>query len=274
MIVCLVPMRRMGTRMLERGVAGLQDAFDALMCRATAAKGKGDSPYAYQRRLAIEGLPDLLRVPTGAGKTLAATLPWLYRRRFHPDDAVRQSTPRRLVIVLPQRALVEQTHRVIAGWLDNLGLRGGVGLHVLMGGASSDERAWLLDPAADAVVVGTQDMVLSRLLMRGYAEPHSRRPMSFGLLHASTQFVFDEVQLMGPARPTSLQLAALREMDALGTAAPCHSMWMSATVDPVALRTVDYGGPRTIVEIGDEDRNGPLQVRLAATRTVHRGEIA
>jgi hypothetical protein len=45
----------------------------------------GEKPYPYQQRLAAEGLPDLLRVPTGAGKTLAAVLPWLYRRRLHPD---------------------------------------------------------------------------------------------------------------------------------------------------------------------------------------------
>jgi CRISPR-associated endonuclease/helicase Cas3 len=40
--------------------------------------------YGFQRRLAADGLPDLLCVPTGAGKTLAAVLPWLYRRTAHP----------------------------------------------------------------------------------------------------------------------------------------------------------------------------------------------
>ncbi|MGH3989496.1 MAG: DEAD/DEAH box helicase family protein, partial [Pseudonocardiaceae bacterium] len=87
----------------------------------TVATG-GVRPYQYQSRLAEQGLPDVLRVPTGTGKTLAATLPWLYRRVEHPDPVVRQATPRWLVIVLPQRALVEQTVRVIKGWLDNLGL--------------------------------------------------------------------------------------------------------------------------------------------------------
>lgn len=221
-------------------------------------------PYAYQSRLAVEGVPDVLSVPTGAGKTMAAVLPWLFRRRAHPDLEVRRGTPRRLVVVLPQRSLVEQTHRVVAGWLDTLGEP--VGLHLLLGGASSDDRAWKRDPAADAVFVGTQDMVLSRLLLRGYGEPRSGWPMSFGLLHADTQFVFDEVQLMGPALPTSLQLAGLRQQ--LGEAAPCRSMWMSATVDPAQFDTPDFAGIRTRVGLEAADRAGPLGRRLTATRRV------
>ncbi|GAA1563297.1 CRISPR-associated helicase/endonuclease Cas3 [Dactylosporangium maewongense] len=252
--------------------ATVPGSFDELVRRATTTvAGEGYGPYPYQRRLAEEGLPDLLRAPTGSGKTLAAALPWLYRRRYHPDGEVRRLTPRRLAMVLPQRSLVEQTRMVIADWLDNLGLAGEVGLHVLMGGASTDERSWLLDPASDAILIGTQDMVLSRLLLRGYAEPHARRPMSFGLLHASTQFVFDEVQLMGPALPTSLQLAGLRGV--LGTAAPCQSMWMSATVDPGDLRTVDYPGPERVIELGPDDRAGGLRRRLEATRTVQRADV-
>ncbi|MQA17486.1 MAG: DEAD/DEAH box helicase, partial [Pseudonocardiaceae bacterium] len=84
----------------EGGMTSFQD-----LVRAAA----GFPPYAYQRRLAKEGPAEVLEVPTGAGKTLAAVLPWLYRRRFHPDPHVRQSTPRRLVLVLPMHVLVEQT---------------------------------------------------------------------------------------------------------------------------------------------------------------------
>ena len=54
----------------------------------SAATG-GVQPYCYQSRLAEQGLPDVLRLPTGTGKTLAATLPWLYRRIEHPDPVVR-----------------------------------------------------------------------------------------------------------------------------------------------------------------------------------------
>jgi CRISPR-associated endonuclease/helicase Cas3 len=81
-------------------------------------------------------------------------------------------------------------------------------VHVLMGGEDTGDDDWKTYPDRDRIFVGTQDMVLSRLLMRGYAESRPAWPMSFGLLHAGTQFVFDEVQLMGPGLLTSLQNAA------------------------------------------------------------------
>ena len=46
----------------------------------------GFEPYDFQRRVAEEGLPELLRIPTGCGKTEAVGLGWLYRRRFHAES--------------------------------------------------------------------------------------------------------------------------------------------------------------------------------------------
>lgn len=233
--------------------------FDDFVSTATG----GARPYPYQRQLAGGGLPDVLGVPTGSGKTLAATLPWLYRRVNGMEST------RWLVLVLPQRALVEQTVRVVRSWLANLAVD--VPVHVLMGGEDDDSHSWKMDPDRVRIFVGTQDMVLSRLLMRGYAEPRTSWPMSFGLLHAGTQFVFDEVQLMGPGLPTSLQLQGLREL--MGTAMPCRSMWMSATLEPDHLRTVDFHRSITVAELAAEDRSGPLRVRLDATRRVGRIDL-
>lgn len=244
-------------------------SFQLLVSRATG----GASPYPYQKRLADDGLPDLLRVPTGAGKTMAAVLPWLYRRRHHPDQGVKAKTPRWLVFVLPQRALVEQTSDAIAGWLKTLN-ESGVRQYTLMGGVDDQDREWKTRPAHDAIFVGTQDMVLSRLLMRGYAEPRPAWPMSFGLLHAGVQFVFDEVQLMGPALSTSLQLEAFREL--LGVAAPCRSMWMSATLDAKRLPELapDLHRDLSVVELSDADhRDDRLSRRLEATRRLGRVEL-
>jgi CRISPR-associated endonuclease/helicase Cas3 len=223
----------------------------------------GQTPYRYQQALADHGLPDVLRVPTGSGKTAAAILPWLYRR----TEGIEST--RRLVIVLPQRALVEQTVDVASQWIDRLPFD--VPIHLLMGGEDAGDRDWKVDPGQSRIFVGTQDMVLSRLLMRGYAERRVGWPMSFGLLHAGTQFVFDEVQLMGPGLPTSLQLQGLREL--MGAALPCRSMWMSATLEPTDLHSIDFDRALSVVELDEDDHAGLLGERLAAKRTVRRIDL-
>jgi hypothetical protein len=86
----------------------------------------GDIPYAYQAKMAATGLPDHLEVPTGAGKSAAAVLPWLYRRLVAAPDR----TPRRLVYVLPQHSLVQQPYARIGEWLERLGCADEVGLYL------------------------------------------------------------------------------------------------------------------------------------------------
>lgn len=220
-------------------------------------------PFPYQVRLAQEGLPQLLRAPTGAGKTAAAVLGWLYRRQFHPDETIRRGTPRRLVYCLPMRVLVEQTLEAITGWLANLGLSEKVRIYQLMGGVLEED--WARWPHQDAVLVGTMDMLLSRALNRGFAASRFRWPVEFGLLNNDCLWVLDEVQLMGNGLAASAQLAGLRE--AFGTAAPCPSLWMSATVEPSWLKTVDHPGPVTTHELTDHDRAHPgLDPRLNAAK--------
>lgn len=234
-------------------------------------KATGHEPYPYQARLADHGLPELLKVPTGTGKTLAAALAWLYRRRFHPDAAVRVETPHWLVYTLPMRVLVEQTHAVVGNWLKKLGLSREVGLHLVMGGEERRDGTWRLRPERDAIFIGTLDMLLSRALNRGYAENRFAWPIDFGLFNAGCQWVFDEVQLMGPALPTSRQLEGLRE--SLGTAIPCSSMWMSATAEERWMGTFDRPLVASVVELADGDRTGPLAGRLQATKVVRRLDL-
>ncbi|MGH2767967.1 MAG: type I-G CRISPR-associated helicase/endonuclease Cas3g, partial [Actinomycetota bacterium] len=228
----------------------------------------GHDPFGYQVRVGVEGLPELLKVPTGAGKTLAAALGWLFRRRFHPDPAVRASTPRWLAFVLPMRVLVEQTTEVIGGWLAAAGVRDEIGLHVVMGGEGRVESRWRAEPEKDAIFVGTVDMLISRALNRGYGANRFRWPVDFGLFNSGVQWVFDEVQLLGPALPTSCQLEGLRRK--LGTALPSRSMWMSATVDAAWLATPDLPSIGSTVELDAADRSGPLQSRLEAAKSVRQ----
>lgn len=239
------------------------------------------APFPYQVALA-EGreLPAIVRAPTGAGKTAAAVLGWLWRRRFHADPAVRAATPRRLVFCLPMRTLVEQTTAVTRAWLTRLGLLAEIKVYQLMGGAV-DER-WEGHPESDLILVGTQDQLLSRALNRGYAMSRYRWPVHFALLNSDCLWVLDEVQLMGPALSTSAQLQAFRE--ALGTPAPTRSLWMSATMAVGRLRTIDLGA-RALPELAlapSDLENPVLGLRhraakpLRSTATVARdaGELA
>jgi len=229
-------------------------------------KATGFRPYGYQRRVAEEGLPEVLKIPTGCGKTEAVGLGWLYRRRFHPDIEVRAATPRWLVIALPMRTLVEQTSDRFKQWFQQLGLSSDVGLHIVQGGVGWSDRDWRLAPDRDAVFIGTIDMLLSRALNRGYSDSRWHWPMSFGGFNNGTHWVFDEIQLMDVATPNTRQLQSFR--DILGTALPTASTWMSATVDDCLLRTVDRPDIGSIVELSDQDRHGPLSQRLDSTRTV------
>jgi CRISPR-associated endonuclease/helicase Cas3 len=97
--------------------------FDEWFALAMGEGGRKRTPFPYQRDLAQgDRLPEVLEVPTGTGKTAAAVLGWLWRRR-HED--LREATPRRLVYCLPMRVLVEQTRACVIHWLNNLGLLAG-----------------------------------------------------------------------------------------------------------------------------------------------------
>jgi CRISPR-associated endonuclease/helicase Cas3 len=228
------------------------------------ALGVNSPPYDYQIRLAggdsgTTCHSQLINIPTGLGKTAAVVLAWLWNRvqRQNPE------WPRRLVFCVPMRTLVEQTEKNAREWLKKLELTDIVGIHVLMGGEEAGD--WDIHPELPAILIGTQDMLLSRALNRGYGMSRYRWPMHFGLLNNDALWVFDEVQLMGAGLPTTAQLTAFRAR--LGSGKPTHSWWMSATSEPDWLRTVDFD-PATLpeaIKLEDPDINAESvkKIRLA-----------
>ena len=224
-------------------------------------KATGRPPFPYQTALAeCASLPDQLSVPTGLGKTAAAVLGWLWRRRFAAAD-VRAATPRRLVFCLPARTLVDQTAAAVAEWLARLEIAD-VRVHRLMGGAVDD--SWDAHPDADTVLVGTQDQLLSRALNRGYGMSRFRWPVHFAWLHNDALWVFDEVQLMGVGATTGAQLQGLRQK--LGTSRPTYTLWMTATAAPGRLATVDGMWPLRAQGLSDADRCHPIAARRLGAR--------
>jgi CRISPR-associated endonuclease/helicase Cas3 len=231
--------------------------FDGFFHRMT-----GHLPHPYQKRLAELPVKDrLIRVPTGCGKTAAVIGAWLWRRLKDPEQ-----TPARLVYCLPMRVLVEQTRAVAAEWVQRS--ETGTQVYTLMGGEIAEN--WECDPDKPAIFVGTQDLLLSRALNRGYAMSRYRWPVHFGLLNNDCLWVCDEVQLMGNGLGTTTQLQAFRRK--WGSYGPAATWWMSATADREWLGTVDYENAAAVelIELEKVDKDGPLAGVCNAAKPIER----
>ena len=175
----------------------------------------------------------LIRIPTGLGKTEGVLSAWSFHRIQRADDR----WPRRLVWCLPMRVLVEQTQHVANELASKMPSSQRPCVNLAMGG--EDQGEWFLYPERPTIIIGTQDMLLSRALNRGYASARARWPVEFGLLSHDSLWVMDEVQLMDVGLATSAQLQAFREQDDGKNLRPCCTWWMSATLQPEWLKSVD-----------------------------------
>ena len=211
----------------------------------------GHAPYPWQRRLyaalARGAVPDAVDIPTGLGKTASVLLALLARLE-------NPLLPRRIVYVVDRRAIVDQTAEAVRAWIERIAALPAlarafdacashpaerpVGLGVLRGGLA-DDGAWRLDPARPAVLVGTVDMVGSRLLFSGYGDGRSRRAMHAGLLGHDAMVLLDEAHL-APAFG-----ALLRAVARLQDRPQFRAMTLSATgasgATVLGLTDADYG---------------------------------
>ncbi|MGE3746024.1 MAG: type I-U CRISPR-associated helicase/endonuclease Cas3 [Sphingomonadaceae bacterium] len=167
---------------------------------------QGNEPYRWQQRMFDQicqhGIPSGLDLPTGLGKTSVMTI-WLIGRAFGAK------LPRRLVYVVDRRVVLDQAteeaeklRRALEGGASYLKARLGLGTRNLpictLRGAHCDDREWLDDPAAPAIIVGTVDMIGSRLMFSGYGVSSKMRPYHAGLLGTDALIVLDEAHLMPP----------------------------------------------------------------------------
>jgi CRISPR-associated endonuclease/helicase Cas3 len=181
----------------------------------------GFPPFHWQRRLFrsfVQGkVPAGLDLPTGLGKTSVMAI-WLIARAY------RAPLPRRLVYVVDRRAVVDQATeeavKLRASLEDAKTVKAGLGLGKeerlpisTLRGRFIDNREWLADPAMPAIIVGTVDMIGSRLLFSGYGVSRKMRSYQAGLLGVDALIVLDEAHLVPPfahllrsiERDTSLQ---------------------------------------------------------------------
>jgi CRISPR-associated endonuclease/helicase Cas3 len=257
--------------------------YDEFFRQAFKGRSAEFAPFDYQRELALKPWPDLLDVPTGMGKTAAVVLAWLWKRGWHAIDRKEQPdepTPRRLVYCLPMRVLVEQTERNVREWLSNLGVagtpgEGKVSVHVLMGGSDNVRKAiWADYPEQDAILLGTQDMLLSRALLRGYGMSRYQWPIHFAWLHNDAMWVFDEVQLMGPGLVTSAQLETFRRELVCGRRS--RSLWASATLNRAWMSTIDCDPDKLVsLELSDGEKTSKaVRDRRDSIKSLSRCDVA
>ncbi len=177
-----------------------EDTFEALT---------GHPPFPWQQRIyhkhfACGVLPPAVDIPTGLGKTAVMAI-WLLAR------AAGAPLPRRLVYVVDRRAVVDQATEFAEKLQERLEEQGKLGpmRHALglgdgllpistLRGRYADNRDWMADPAAPAIIVGTVDMVGSRLLFEGYGLSHRMRPFAAGLLGCDSLVLLDEAHLARP----------------------------------------------------------------------------
>lgn len=184
--------------------SGEEKAQD-LSLGAALGLGPDDSPFPWQERLfnafLTGSLPRSLDIPTGLGKTATMAIWLLARARGAP-------LPRRLVYIVDRRAVVDQATSEaerLRDWVgsqaslqDSLGLADRSLPVSTLRGQFVDNREWMEDPASPAIIVGTVDMVGSRLLFQGYRSSRKIRPYLAGLLGSDCLFVLDEAHLVPP----------------------------------------------------------------------------
>ena len=234
----------------------------------------GETPFPWQEQLLedfVVGKPPIaLDIPTGLGKTAVMAI-WLVAR------ACGARVPRRLVYVVDRRAVVDQATSVaerLCAWVGKdfgvkaaLGVEGALPVSTLRG-QHVDNKAWLEDPAQPAIVLGTVDMVGSRLLFGGYAVSRRMRPYHAGLLGADALIVLDEAHLVPPFERLIEQVASGTDAGGrlLGPAQPALDL-----VPPLRFLSLSATG-RTrradeVFGLSDADESHPIvRRRLSACK--------
>jgi CRISPR-associated endonuclease/helicase Cas3 len=254
----------------------------------------GKVPFPWQWRLFERLLggdwPDPIAIPTGLGKTsvMAVWVLALTRELMGLQGAQHEvRIPRRLAYVVDRRVVVDQASEEAVALakrlehaLKNAGdpladrarILTGVGcddqvlaVSALRGQRTLDLR-WRLDPARPAIIVGTVDMIGSRLLFSAYGTVGRwGRPYEAGLLGQDCLIVLDEAHLSQPFDDT---LDVVEQMVGRSKRLrPFAVLRMGATTRPSP-------SGRAPLQLSEVDRHDPeIRKRLKADKRVRVQEL-
>jgi CRISPR-associated endonuclease/helicase Cas3 len=190
---------------------------------------------------------------------------WLLALGHVARTAELDNFPRRLIYVVNRRTVVDQATReaeeLRAALIENPALKpvadslrklaaqqtqSPLAISTLRG-QFADNAEWRVDPARPAVVVGTVDMIGSRLLFSGYGRGFKSRPLHASFLGQDSLVIHDEAHLE-PAFQALLS-SVEKEQGRRGDIRPLRLMALSATTRATNESQFD---------LGDEDQHHPL----------------
>ncbi len=249
----------------------------------------GYKPFPWQeelfKRFSQGEIPPSCNLPTGLGKTnvmaiwlialacgqgkLPRRLVYVVNRRTVVDQATREAEKLRKNLQKPELAdLASRLRRLCAFGEDNAKTLP-LAISTLRG-QFADNGEWSADPARPAIIVGTVDMIGSRLLFSGYRIGYRRKPLHAGFLGQDTLLVHDEAHLE-PAFQ-KLLLAICEEQKRCNEFGTFHVLEMSATArekDATFGLTVEEQNPPNEVPDPPMEPIHRVWRRLTAKKTIH-----
>jgi CRISPR-associated endonuclease/helicase Cas3 len=228
----------------------------------------GNQPFPWQRelyRLLSTGqIPSSCNIPTGLGKTSVIPI-WLIALA-----AAGTIVPRRLVYVVNRRTVVDQATDEAKNIRDGMPAELTEKLRklcaeptdiplvisTLRGQYAGNNREWSADPSRPAIIVGTVDMIGSRLLFSGYGVGFKTKPLHAGFLGQDVLLVHDEAHLEPAFQKLLTEIK--HEQIRSGDHRPFHVMELSAT---------SRGGD--VFGLTDEDRSiSEVKKRIEAKKSI------
>ena len=252
----------------------------------------GNPPFPWQRRLyekwVLGDFPKSCDLPTGAGKTSVVAL-WLITLAENP-----KKIPRRLVYVVNRRTVVDQTTDEVERIAEKLAKADCRELSNLcaelsrlsaidfpekevplaistLRGQRADNRAWSADPCRPAVIIGTVDMIGSRLLFGGYRIGFKSRPLHAGFLGRDALLIHDEAHLE-PAFQTLVESIVEQQKKDSQNAAEARQL--NHQLNLVSLTATPRNDAEESFQLESDDNNHPiLSKRLHASKNLRLHSI-
>ncbi len=220
----------------------------------------GYEPLRWQSRLYDEWLDGdiqpVIDLPTGMGKTNIMAI-WFIARAKQMEEKRSTRLPTRLVYVVDRRTVVDQA-TMLAETIKCEATKVGVAAPAVstLRGQFADNRDWTRDPSQPAIVIGTVDMIGSRLLFSGYRSSYKQRPLDAGLLGQDSLLILDEAHLSEPFAKLVGSIGGEGRFQT-GQGKPMRVVRMSATIN-----AADSG----VFRLSDADLVGDKQSNVVLTR--------